>query len=82
MIKTIHVQFLKEKTVSMFKWQLKMYYFSATLCSEVCCSSNLWVLEPHLQPLHSHESSLFEATCGCEQAQQVSGHVVHWLPAV
>lgn len=45
-------------------------------------TSYLWVLEPHLQPLHSHESSLFVAARGCEQTQQVSGHVVHRLPAV
>lgn len=43
---------------------------------------HLWVLEPHLQPLHRHESCLFVATCGCEQTQQVSGHIVHRLPAV
>lgn len=45
-------------------------------------SSNLWVLQPHLQPLHSHESSLFVAARSCEQTQQISGHVVHRLPAV
>lgn len=43
---------------------------------------HLWVLEPHLQPLHSHEPSLFVTTCGREETQQVSGHVVHGLPAV
>lgn len=42
----------------------------------------LWVLKPHLQPLHSHESCLFVATCGCEKTEQISGHVVHGLPAV
>lgn len=44
--------------------------------------THLRVLEPHLQPLHSHETCLFVATRGCEQTKQVSGYVVHRLPAV
>lgn len=48
----------------------------------MCYTSHLWVLEPHFQPLHSHEPCLFVATCGRKQTQQISRHVVHWLPAV
>jgi len=44
--------------------------------------THFWVLEPHLQPLHGHEPSLFVATRGREQTQQVPWHVVHRLPAV
>lgn len=53
------------------------------MCVAECySSSHLWILQPHLQPLHSHKPHLLVATGGSEQTQQVTGHIVHGLPAV
>lgn len=44
--------------------------------------TNLRVLEPHLEPLDSHEPRLFVTTRGSQKTKQVARHVVHRLPAV
>lgn len=42
----------------------------------------LGVLQPHLQPLHGQQPHLLVAAGGCEQPQEVPGHVVDGLAPV
>lgn len=51
---------------------------------ELCFTNtaHLGVLQPHLQPLHGQQSHFLIATGGCEQPQEVPGHVVDGLATV
>lgn len=51
---------------------------------ELCFTNtaHLGVLQPHLQPLHGQQSYFLVATGGCEQPQEVPGHVVDGLATV